>query len=163
MLNTKCKRIRQRHCKVIVEKHLMKMLKEVKLEKAVVSQSMPPVVAKTSGVVETNSISLTRSPYFLFIACSCLPYSVSWNGGVAVACTCVWMKKTLASKMKVKGCFATAYKPSSPHRSMRFICMIERDNTGLVPRPTNLGIRATVWGRDPIGVPPTSVPWSSVK
>ncbi len=49
----------------------MKMVKEIKLEKAVVSVSMPPVVAKISGVVETNSI-----PYFLFIACSCLPGTV---------------------------------------------------------------------------------------
>ncbi len=89
------------------------------------------MVAKRSGVVETNSISLTLSQNFLFIACSYLRLEWWCCGSLHVRLG----EKTLAS------CHRTR---TGPTRTAN-----ERDNTGLVPRPTNLGIRATVWGRDP--------------
>ncbi len=59
---------------------------------------------------DVTATALKRARYDV-LACSCLRYSA---GSLHVR----YGENTLTSKMKVKGAFATAYKPSSPHRSI---------------------------------------------
>ncbi len=66
MLNTKCEQ-KNKTKDTVRLKTFDEDAKGSKIRESCGFSIHAPVVAKTSGVVETNSISLTLSPYFLFI------------------------------------------------------------------------------------------------